>query len=109
MAERVTLARPYAKAAFQYAQERKQFAAWSQVLQIAASVVSDVRVQKLLVSPLVTPAQLVELLADIAGSNLGKLDEQSRNFLETLAHNRRLGLLPEIAAVYERLRAQVEN
>jgi F-type H+-transporting ATPase subunit delta len=109
MAERVTLARPYAKAAFEYARERQQFARWSQVLQTAASVVADERVQKLLVSPLVTPTQLVDLLADIAGSSVGALDAESRNFLEALAHNRRLGLLPEIAAVYETLRAQVEN
>src|SRR5690606_5244238 len=36
-------------------------------------------------------------------------DEHGRNFLKTLAHNRRLGLLPEIAAQYEVLRAEVEN
>jgi F-type H+-transporting ATPase subunit delta len=109
MAERVTTARPYAKAAFEYAREHKQFARWSQVLQIAAGVVSDAGVQKLLANPLVTAAQLVDLIADIAGNSLGKLDGESRNFLEALAYNRRLGLLPEIAEVYETLRAEVEN
>ena len=109
MAERVTTARPYAKAAFEYARQHKQFARWSQVLQIAAGVVSDAGVQKLLANPLVSAAQLVDLIADIAGTSLGKLDTESRNFLETLAHNRRLGLLPEITEVYETLRAEVEN
>jgi len=109
MTERVTTARPYAKAAFEYAREHQQFARWSQVLQVAASVVSDERVQRLLASPLVSPAQLVDLLADIAGASSSVLEAESRNFLEALAHNRRLGLLPEIAEVYETLRAQVEN
>ena len=110
MAERVTVARPYAKAAFEHARERAAFAQWSKLLGTAAAVVADPGVEKLLASPLVTPQQLVDLLAEIAGNdNGGKLDEESRNFLQTLAHNRRLGLLPEIAAGYETLRAQVEN
>lgn len=109
MAERITLARPYAKAAFAFAREHQAFARWSQLLAIGSEVVSDERVQKLLASPLVTPPQLVDLLADVAGSRLGALDAEGRNFLEALADNRRLGLLPEIAEVYEILRAQVEN
>jgi F-type H+-transporting ATPase subunit delta len=110
MAERVTLARPYGKAAFEYARESKNFAAWSQLLAATAAVVSDPRVVKLLASPLVTPQQLVELLTDIGGRGAAsKLGEQGGNFLETLAHNRRLALLPEIAAIYESLRAQIEN
>jgi F-type H+-transporting ATPase subunit delta len=109
MAERLTQARPYGKAAFEHARERKDFARWSKLLSLTAATVSDPGVERLLSNPLVTPAQLVDLLADIASSGLGKLDEGHRNFLETLAHNRRLGLLPEIATVYETLRAQTEN
>jgi F-type H+-transporting ATPase subunit delta len=54
----------------------------------------------------VSPADLVGLIAEIAGN---ALDAQGSNFLKTLAENRRLGLLPEIAAMYEQLRAEVEN
>src|SRR5688572_26164264 len=98
MAERLTQARPYGKAAFEHARERKDFARWSQLLSLTAAAVSDPGVARLLANPLVTPTQLVELLADIAGSQAGgKLNEDHRNFLETLAHNRRLGLLPDIA------------
>jgi F-type H+-transporting ATPase subunit delta len=109
MAERATLARPYGKAAFEHARERKDFVRWSRLLSIAGTAVSDPRVARLLVSPMVTPAQLVDLLADIAGSELGQLGDQHRNFLATLANNRRLGLLPQIATIYETLRAQTEN
>lgn len=106
MAEKITIARPYAKAAFEYASEQKALGRWSQMLAIASAVVADARVAKLLTSPRVTPEQLVGLIADIAGSSL---DDRGRNFLDTLAQNRRLGLLPEIAAIYEVLRAEVEN
>ena len=106
MAEKVTIARPYARAAFGFAQEHKAFAKWSELLANASAVVADERVARLLSSPAVTPAQLVEL---IGGSTGVALDEHGKNFLNTLAQNRRLGLLPEIAAMYEILRADVEN
>ena len=106
MAEKATIARPYAKAAFQYARERDAFAQWSETLATAAAVVADERVEKLLTNPRVTPADLVELIASIAGQSL---DANGRNFLTALAQNRRLGLLPEIAAMYELLRADIEK
>jgi F-type H+-transporting ATPase subunit delta len=104
MAEKVTLARPYAKAAFESARASNALAHWSQMLTAAASTVADQRVVKLLSSPRVKPADLVELIAAASGA-----DEQGRNFLNTLAQNRRLGVLPEVAAMYEELRAEVEN
>lgn len=106
MAEKVTIARPYAKAAFEYAREHNTFPRWSELLATSSAVVADPNVEPLLANPRVTPAQLVELIASIAGNSL---DEQGKNFLNTLAHNRRLGLLPEIAAMYETLRAEIEQ
>lgn len=106
MAEKATIARPYARAAFEYASEHKEFARWSEILSVASAVVADERAARLLSNPKVTPAQLVELIADVAGP---VLDENGRNFLNTLATNRRLDLLPDIAAMFETLRAEVEN
>ena len=74
------------------------------MLAAAATTVADERVVKLLSSPRVQPADLVELIAEASGA-----DEHGRNFLSTLAQNRRLGVLPEVAAIYEELRAEVEN
>jgi len=105
MAEKVTIARPYAKAAFGYAREHNSFAQWSELLATASAVVADEQVKKLLASPRVKPAELVELIGSIAGN----LDANAKNFLDTLAQNRRLGLLPEIAAMYEVLRADIER
>jgi F-type H+-transporting ATPase subunit delta len=106
MAEKATIARPYAKAAFQYARERNAFAPWSEMLATASAVVADAQVEKLLANPRVKPGELVELIAGIIG---GGLDANAKNFLDTLAQNRRLGLLPEIASMYEALRADIER
>lgn len=106
MAEKATIARPYAKAAFESARQHHALESWSKVLATASSVVQDERVAGLLSSPRVTPEQLSGLIADIVGSDL---NEQTRNFLATLASNRRLALLPEIASMYEGLRAEAEN
>ncbi len=106
MAEKATIARPYAKAAFEFAQEHQAFDSWSSVLATGSAVAADERIEKLLTNPRVAPNDLVALIAEAAGD---ALDEYRRNFLLALAHNHRLGLLPEIAAQFEVLRAEEEN
>lgn len=106
MAEKATIARPYARAAFGFAQERGVLAKWSALLGAAAAVVAEPRVAAVIGSPHVGSEQLVALLADAAGP---AADGHGRNFLQALAANRRLGLLPEIAAQYEELRAAAEG
>jgi F-type H+-transporting ATPase subunit delta len=106
VAERATVARPYAKAAFEYARAANAFAAWSQGLETAGEIVADPRVAPLTKSPSLTTADLADLIIDVAGS---KLDAGMRNFMRVLAENHRLLLLPEIAAHYEELRSAIEN
>jgi F-type H+-transporting ATPase subunit delta len=106
MAERLTIARPYAKAAFRLAAERKQLPQWSSFLERAAATVADAQVRPLLNNPGVSSEQLIELISAIAG---GELEPQSGNFLRSLAYNRRLGFLPEIAGRFEQLRAEAER
>ncbi len=106
MAEKATIARPYARAAFEYAHAHGQLAQWSESLAIAAAVAGDAAVRKLLGHPRVSADQVVQLIADVAGS---RLNDQTRNFVATLAANRRVGLLPQIASMFEALRAEVEN
>ena len=106
MAERATIARPYAKAAFEYARGAKALAEWSHGLKTAAEIVADPRVAALTKSPQWSAADLVSLITDVAGD---KLDLGMQNFVRVLAENHRLLLLPEIAAHYEALRSSVEN
>ena len=106
MADRSTIARPYARAAFQEAQATKRLAPWSDALVAGAQVVQDARVKPLLDHPRVTPAQLAQLVLEIAGP---ALDEHGRNFVQTLAENRRLGYLPEIAEIFNELKDAEEG
>ena len=106
MAEKVTVARPYARAAFELAREHGDFVRWSTLLAAAAAVVQDSRVARLLSSPRVQTSELIDLIAAACGDALGA---SGRHFLSTLAQNRRLGVLPEVAAHFEELRAEVEN
>jgi F-type H+-transporting ATPase subunit delta len=106
VAERATIARPYAKAAFDYARGANAFGPWSQGLQAAAEIVADARVAELTKSPLWTEAALVSLITDVAGA---KLDAGMHNFVRLLAENHRLLLLPEIAEQYAVLRSAAEN
>ena len=106
MAERTTTARPYAKAIFALARKGNTLAATSTALQRGAEVVLDPRVHALLGSPHVTAPQLAELVTGVVGSSL---DEYGRNFISLLAANRRLGFLPEIAALFEQMKADIEN
>ena len=106
MAERATIARPYAKAAFAFARDANALAEWSRGLKAAAEIVADPRVAALTKSPQWSAADLVSLITDVAGD---KLDPAMQNFVRVLAENHRLQLLPEIAAHYEALRSAVEN
>ena len=120
MAERLTIARPYAKAVFQLACEQQQLPAWSSILQRGATAVQDARVAPLLGSPHATPDQLAELIAGIAGDGGGatagaaakggaSLAALARSLFATLATYRRLTFLPEIAARFGQLRADAER
>jgi F-type H+-transporting ATPase subunit delta len=106
VADRATIARPYARAAFAHARAEKNLAAWSKLLGAGALAVADPRVERLLGHPLVTAEQLVELLHGLSKKAAGG---EGGNFLRTLAENDRLGLLPEIAQQFEAMRAEAEG
>ncbi len=106
MADKTTIARPYAKAAFAEARADSMLGAWSTALHTAASVADDPRVHALMGDPHVTPEQLAQLVVDIAGAGLG---EHGRNFIQTLAEARRLNCLPEIAALFDSYKDDAEG
>ncbi|MBV8877118.1 MAG: F0F1 ATP synthase subunit delta [Gammaproteobacteria bacterium] len=106
MADRLTIARPYARAAFEEARKNGGLAPWSEALQAAAIVVKDPRVANLLDNPRVTPEQLAGLVDGIAAAPLG---EHGANFVRTLAHNHRLGYLPEIAELFDTFKDDAEG
>lgn len=103
MSQALTLARPYARAAFSMAQDENALARWSDALGFAAQVAADPRAAMLLLNPQLTHAEAVSLLSvDGAGESFSR-------FLALLAENRRLAQLPEISGLYEELKAEAER
>lgn len=106
MAELSTLARPYARAAFEYANSENALSEWLSELQLIAAVVSDEAVQSLLGDPSLTTEKQAEAFVGLMGDDLG---ESRKRFLHVLAENRRLGLVPNILELFAQLKAQREQ
>jgi F-type H+-transporting ATPase subunit delta len=106
MAETLTIARPYAQAAFLFANAHQALGKWSEMLELLAAIAADPDMAGLADSPRLTDAQRAELFIDIGAE---RLDDNCRNFVRLLAENRRLKLLPEIAALYEIQRREAEK
>ena len=67
MLENATIARPYATAVFELAQETGQVEVWSAMLGLLSLVVSDNSLRTLIANPKVSRAQLQELVFDVCG------------------------------------------
>lgn len=106
MADFSTLARPYAKAAFQLAREEGKLAQWSAQLAAIAEAVAHPQIATLLGNPALTRAQLVGLLSDVLDK---QLDAQGRSFLKILAENGRLKTASAIRSQFEALKAEAEK
>ncbi|MDC9719214.1 MAG: F0F1 ATP synthase subunit delta [Gammaproteobacteria bacterium] len=108
MAESITVARPYTKAAFETALAQGDLGSWSEFLNLAAAVVADADLATVLDNPELTAEQKSQLVTDvISGSH--PVSQQAQNFLNLLAENKRLSLLPEVSNLYETLKANQEQ
>ena len=106
MSELTTLARPYAKAAFEFALEQKNLAGWSDMLAFLSMVSKDEAMVNLLDSPSITKEKAAEAVLLVAKE---KLNDHGSNFVRQLASNGRLELLPEILALFEANKAEYEK
>jgi F-type H+-transporting ATPase subunit delta len=106
MAENLTIARPYAEAAFASADASGKLQAWSDALQRLAMIVSDSDMHNVIGDPKVGPEQLYGLVAAAAGDALAP---EVQNFVRVLIENDRLTLLPEIATLFEALKNEREG
>jgi F-type H+-transporting ATPase subunit delta len=106
MSNVTTLARPYAKAAFDLADAENATGRWNDMLDLASALVSEETMANLLQSPEVSGSQIVEMLSGIAGE---AFDARFRDYLTVLAANKRFQLLPEIASLYQKLREEADR
>jgi F-type H+-transporting ATPase subunit delta len=106
MAEKRTIARPYAQAAFSMAESQNNLKNWSDMLQLVAAVVSDDAMRELIGNPSIENDKLIEIIIGICGDGL---DQYGQNFVRILAENERLDVTSEIADLYEAKRAEAER
>ncbi|MEM7705627.1 MAG: F0F1 ATP synthase subunit delta [Pseudomonadota bacterium] len=104
MADATTLARPYAKAVFEVARSADALGAWADALAVASAGASSEAVLQMIADPNVDNDTLLPIFAAA-----GDAPEGYDNFLNLLNHNDRLPVLPEIARLYEQLRAEAER
>ncbi len=106
MTELTTLARPYAEAVARLAKAGNAWSAWSDMLALLPAVAGDERIRALAEHPDVTRAQLTEVLLAVCGD---KLTAEGVNFVRLLVENDRLAALPEIARLFEEMKADEEG
>lgn len=106
MSSLTTLARPYAKAAFELALGDHNLAGWDDMLGAVSQVTTDKAMAAWLQSPHSTAAKAVEIIIEALG---GDVDARFQAYLGVLADNDRLLLCNEIARLYRRLRQQAEK
>ena len=98
MDDSITIARPYAQAAYRQAEREGAVDAWSAGLELLAAVTGDPGLAELLADPRVPADRVTELVLDVCGDGLSAT---MANFVRVLGEGRRLGAGPEIARQYE--------
>ncbi len=105
MSNALTLARPYARAAFELARTNHALGEWAGKLAFAAQVAADARVTALFGDPRVAQADLAALVTPEGEA----ADSPFVTFVRLLAENHRLPVLPEIAALFTELKNEAER
>lgn len=105
MSSAQTLARPYARAAFELARDAKALTEWSSKLELAAAVARDPQVQALVRNPRLDTEKLIGLFLPKGDAT----NSPFANFLATLAANSRLPLLAEVAEGFDELKRDAEG
>ena len=115
MADNNTIARPYAQAIFDLAQEKNELELWSQGLSEATKALNDGSLIEFLSQPALLNKQKYEFISqlfnDISGDTMifAGNNKQGSNCLKLLIENGRVSVLPEIAEHFNTLKSNIEN
>ena len=102
MANFSVVAKPYAKAAFEFANENNQLKEWSLLLETFAEFVKGDIAEKIIDSPLVSQAAIIESIKDL-------IDDKFYNFIALIAENNKLDILPSVTEQFESIRDAYYN
>ncbi|BAX51420.1 F0F1 ATP synthase subunit delta [Photobacterium damselae subsp. piscicida] len=105
MSELATIARPYAKAAFDFAVEKNTLAPWAEMLLFASEVAENDTMQDILHSGYAAD-KLSEIFVAVCGE---QLDEHGQNLLKVMAENGRLKALPDVYHEFMLLKNELEK
>ncbi len=105
MSELTTVARPYAKAAFDYAVEQNAIENWQTMLVFAAEVSKNETIKQLIKST----ANKDEVVKIFIGVCEDQLDQCGQNLIKLMAENNRLNILPDVAALFSELKNEYEK
>lgn len=105
MSELTTIARPYAKAAFELAVEKGAIESWNDMLFFAGHVASDEQASAILAG-LPTASAQAELFINLCAE---QLNEQGQNLVKVMAENGRLIVLPEVAQLFAAFKAEYDK
>ncbi|MGL4835719.1 MAG: F0F1 ATP synthase subunit delta, partial [Shewanella sp.] len=100
MAELTTIARPYAKAAFDFAVEHNAVDTWAEMLTFAALVSENETMQPLLNGALAN-TKLAALFINVCGE---QINQQGQNLIQVMAENGRLSVLPTVSKLFSDFR-----
>ncbi|TPE55232.1 F0F1 ATP synthase subunit delta [Maribrevibacterium harenarium] len=106
MAEVKTVARPYAKAAFEVASEQGSVAQWANMLDILADATKQPKLAAALQNPAFSAQEKASALAQVCEE---AVTEQGKAYLLSLAENKRLLLLPAIAELFTQFKLNFEK
>lgn len=97
MADINVIAKPYAKAAFEFASEHNAIEQWSGELGTFASIVESDAVANIIASPMLSQSEIIN-------ATKAQLDKNFANFLFLLAEKQKLEILPSIAVQFEAIK-----
>jgi F-type H+-transporting ATPase subunit delta len=106
MSQLMTIARPYAEAAFSYASEKGQADAWAAFLETLATVAQHKDIQRLYHSPKIGRDDLVQVILDLTKVKDGSSEA---NFVRLLIEKKRLLAAPEIQKRFVLLQHQAQD
>lgn len=93
-----SIARPYAKAAFEAAKTANQLPMWSLAFKKLSYAAQDLKVKSALKNPNYAKSQLITLFKAVVGETI---NNEIDNFLKILSENKRFNLLPDISKLFE--------
>ena len=96
MADLITIARPYAKAAFDFAVEKNDVDQWLEMITFIGQIASNDAVVKLLKATTASN-EAADLMIKLGGE---QLNEYGQNLIKVLAQNERLLVLPEVSELF---------